>query len=320
MHLLKSLCHKEKSVSIPVGDYLYVVLPYFNYCHYQRRSQLFNEFVQRYSGLSRVRLVVVEGTIKGEPFQLPTYARVHMHIKVELTDQVWIKENLINVAVRLLPEGWKYFAWVDADLTFLNERWALDTIDLLNKVDVVQLFHTAINMGPDGEAMKIDQSFCYMALKSNRPYHKNAKYGFWHPGFAWAMTRKAYERLGGLLDCAILGSGDRHMALSLIGKAEWSYHGGVHDGYKEKVREFESKCFGLSYDYVPGTVLHHFHGSLKDRKYVDRWLILVNHKYNPFTDIYYDRNGLLKLNSEGRRLQEDIRGYFMGRNEDSKQA
>lgn len=325
MHILQQLCHREKSsggsgVVEKVGDLLYVILPYFNYCHYHRRLELFSEFVGRYAGTRGVRLVVVEGTIKGETFQLPSFSRVFLHIKVELPDQVWIKENLINLGVKHLPVGWKYMAWVDADLTFLNTNWVQDTVRLLGEVDVVQLFHTAINMGPEGEAMKIDQSFCYMALKSNRPYHKNAKYGFWHPGFAWAMTRESYEKLGGLLDCAILGSGDRHMALSLIGKGAWSYHGGVTEGYREKVRLFEEKCFGLRFGYVPGTILHHFHGSLKDRQYVDRWLILVRHKYDPFKDIYYDKNGLLKLNIEGRRMQEDIRGYFMGRKEDNKVA
>jgi hypothetical protein len=327
MHLLQNLCHKKKSVTsvgVSAGECLFVVLPYFNYCRYQRRLQLFTEFVQRYvgSGSGKLKLVVVEGTIKGEAFQLPSLPGVFLHIKVELPDQVWIKENLINLGVKHLPSGWRYMAWIDADITFLNLGWVNETIRVLGvgKAGVAQLFQTAINMGPEEEAMKIDHSFCYMALKSNRPYHKNAKYGFWHPGFAWAMTRETYERIGGLLDCAILGSGDRHMALSLIGKGAWSYHGGVTEGYKEKVRLFEEKLLGVKFDYVPGTVLHHFHGSLKDRQYVDRWLILVRHKYDPFKDIYYDRNGLLKLNGEGRRMQEEIRGYFMGRREDGKIA
>lgn len=319
----KNLFCRESVYTVPVSppeDFLYVVLPYFNYCHFNRRLELFNEFVLRYTGTPKLRIVVVEGTTKGEPFQLPDYPNIYLHIKVELTDQVWVKENLINIGVKNLPPTWKYFSWIDADITFINTNWVNETIQRLNNVDVVQLFQTAINMGPEGEAMKIDTSFCYMSLKSGKPYHKNAKYGFWHPGFAWAMTKQAYNKLGGLLDCAILGSGDRHMALSLIGKAEYSYHGGVHNGYKEKVKEFEQKCHGLLYDYTPGTILHHFHGSLKDRRYVDRWLILVNHKYDPLTDIYYEKNGLIKFTSSGKRLQTDIRDYFLGRNEDGKVA
>lgn len=315
MYLLKNCCNKSEQ------DVLYAILPYFNYCKYDKRLKLFVDFVKRYWCHSYLKIVVVEGSPKHIPFQLPTFSNnVILHIKVELTDQVWIKENLINIGIKHLPKHWKYIAWIDADLTFLNTNWVTDAIQLLKTNDVIQLFHTAINMGPDGEALKIDNSFCYMALKSGRPYHKAAKYGFWHPGFAWAISRSTYDKWGQLLDFGILGSGDRHMALSLIGKAEYSYHGGVHDGYKKKVLEFQEKCKNLKYNYVSGTILHHFHGSLKDRKYVDRWLILVNHKYNPIEDIYYQKNGLLRLTEPGKRIQSDILEYFIGRKEDGTEA
>jgi hypothetical protein len=298
---------------------LYVILPYFNYCKYEKRLTLFTDFVKRYWNLINVRIVVVEGSY--DKFELPTFGNnVIIHIKVKLVNRIWIKENLINLGIKYLPENWKYVAWIDADLTFLNTNWVHDTMQLLDDHDIVQLFHTAINMGPNGEALKIDNSFCYMSLKSGKPYHRAAKYGFWHPGFAWSMRRSAYEQLGGLLDIAILGSGDRHMALSLIGKADWSYHGGIDDSYKNKVLAFQEKCKNLTYNYTPGTILHHFHGSLKDRKYVDRWLILVNHKYNPTEDTYYDDNGVLNLTTSGKRLQQDILEYFIGRKEDGTEA
>lgn len=301
---------------------LYIVLPYFNYCGFARRKELFLEFVERYKGLGHCNIVVVEATVKGTPFHLPPLSggNILLHIKVELVDRVWIKENLINIAVKHLPKDWYYLAWIDADITFLNNHWVGDTIQLLKSCDVVQLFHTAINMGPDNEALKIDKSFVYMNNKSGRPYHKNAKYGFWHTGFAWACNKHAYTQMNGLLDFAILGSGDRHMALALAGLAEYSYHGGVHDSYKRKVLEFQKRCKGLKIDYVNGTILHHFHGSQADRKYADRWNILVEHKYDVDKDIYYESNGLLKLTENGKRLQKDMDDYFKGRKEDGKVA
>lgn len=318
MHLLKKVCNVKQE---PIESPLYIILPYFNYCNYEKRLTLFVDFVKRYWNERYLKFVVVEGSPRGKPFQLPSFANnVILHIKVELADQVWIKENLINIGVRYLPNDWKYMGWIDADLTFLNKDWVIDTIRLLKETDVVQLFHTAINMGPDGEAMKIDHSFAYMSLKSGKPYHRAAKYGFWHPGFAWAIRRETYKQWGGLIDFAILGSGDRHMALSLVGKAEYSYHGGVHENYKKKVLEFQEKCKGLTHNYTPGTILHHFHGSLKDRQYVDRWLILVNHKYDPQNDIFYEKSGVLKLSITGKRMQKDILNYFEGRKEDGTVA
>lgn len=40
---------------------------------------------------------------------------------------------MINLGVRyLLPEKWKAFAWIDADIEFENSTWAVDTLKILN--------------------------------------------------------------------------------------------------------------------------------------------------------------------------------------------
>jgi len=333
MKFLERLCHKEKrkdtylfssttTAMIPKTPEsfhlspLYVILPYFNYCGFEKRRKLFIDFVGRYARTPNVKLVVVEATQKGTRFQLPAFTNVILHIKVELSDRVWIKENLINIGVKHLPPDWYYVAWIDADITFLNPSWAIHTIQRLKTKDIVQLFQTSVHLGPDEEAFKIDKSFIYMYLKSGQPYHKTAKYGFWHPGYAWACNKHAYQQMGGLLDFGILGSGDRHMALAFIGKGEWSYHGSISEEYKNKIAEFQKKCVGFKLDYVPGTILHHFHGSLADRKYVDRWNILITHNYNPCLDIFYEANGLLKLTETGKKLQKDMDTYFLERKED----
>lgn len=296
---------------------LYVILPYFNYCRFQRRRELFLEFVERYRLEPGVRLVVVEAVERGQPPQLPCLSeRAFLHIDVAISDRVWIKENLINVAVRQLPRDWRFVAWVDADITFLDASWAHETVRRLRQADVVQMFQTAINLGPRGEALRIDRGFVHMHRDSGRPYHREAKYGAWHPGYAWACTRAAYERMGGLLDLGILGSGDRHMALAWIGRGRDSFPGGIHEGYKRGVAAFEARASGMTLDYLPGTIVHHFHGSLADRRYASRWDILVRHAFDPETDAAYDACGVLQLAGQGRRLQPDLDAYFLGRNED----
>lgn len=296
---------------------LYVILPYFNYCHFQKRTQLFLEFVERYSSTPNIKIVIVEGTPKGTSFQLPEFNdKVYLHIKIELSDRVWIKENMINIAIKNLPQDWYYVAWVDADITFLNDQWAKNTIDLLKTHDVVQMFHSAVNMGPDGETLKVEQSFMYMYVKGGKPFHKTSKYGVWHPGFAWACTRHAYHQMDSLIDFSILGSGDRHMALSFIGKGDLSYPGNIHESYKKKVAAFQHKCKGFKVNYIQGTILHHFHGSLVNRKYVDRWNILIKNKYDIEEDIYYTEHGMIKLTEKGKRMQTEIDTYFLERKED----
>ena len=287
---------------------IYVILPYFNFCGFKRREKLFLEFVERMKEYPVSMVVVSAG---GLPACLPVYK----HIEVEYKDQIWVKENLINMAIRRLPKNWKYVAWIDADISFVNENWVEDTIRELQNNDVVQLFRSAIHLGPEQEVLKTDKSFGFM-YKSGSVYSKTDKYGFWHPGFAWACTKKAYQKMGGLLDWAILGSGDRHMALALIGRVEYSAPGNIEDTYKQLLRKFEKSCRHLKLSYVSGTILHHWHGSLENRRYRERWDILTSNNYDPVTDVDYTKQGAITLTQRGRRLKKDIEYYFQERRED----
>ena len=58
-------------------------------------------------------------------------------------------------------------------------------------------------------------------------------------------------------------------------------------------------------------------GIYPNRKYTERWQILVKHSYNPLTHITKDENGLLIPTKEcPAELLEDIMNYFKERNED----
>lgn len=297
----------------PCPKTLHVVLPYFNYCGYRRRRELFVQFVQEYSKIKGVELTVIE--IPG-PVPLPRLP-VARHFKYPSIHPIWIKENLINIAVARLPKNWTHVAWIDADIEFTNKNWVQDTLEALDTVDVVQMWHTAVNLGPLGEAFKTDKSFGYMAKGSGTPWVPNDKYGFWHPGYAWACTRAAWTRLGGLPDWAILGSGDRHLAMALIGRALASAPGNIHDGYKMFLREYQACCSGLRLGWVPGTIIHYWHGSLESRRYRERWEILTKNNFNPVLDLDQEPNGTLHLSETGLRLVPFLREYFIGRQEDS---
>lgn len=293
-------------------DTLYVILPYFNHCGFRRRRELFVQFVKRLSTVCGIKVIVSE-LLGSEPLPcLPVY----QHLKFKSTYPLWMKENLINRAVERLPRDWKYMAWIDADISFLNKTWVQDTLDELKTHDIIQMFQTCVNLGPRKEAIKIDKSFGYMFKDSGTPWVSTDKYGFWHPGYAWACTRKAYTQMEGLIEWAILGSADRHMAFALMGRAESSAPGNVHENYKRLLRDFQRLCTGLTLSYIPGTILHHWHGSLANRKYRERWDILTRHQFDPLSDIRTHK-GLVVLTKKGLRIQENLLDYFIGRKEDS---
>lgn len=288
---------------------LYVVLPYFNFCQFKRREQLFIEFLDHMAKFP-VKVVIVSAG--GLPYSLNCFK----HIEVQYKHTLWVKENLINIAIRRLPKSWKYVAWVDADITFLNQNWVKDTIEELQVHDVVQLFQTAVNLGPSQEALKIDKSFGYMFKKSGTPLCRTDKYGFWHPGYAWACTKNAYKQMGGLIDWAILGSGDRHMAMALANRVEWSAPGTIHQNYRGLLERFQFQCRKLRLGYITGTILHHWHGSLENRRYRERWDILTAGEYEPTSDVDYTKDGMIYFTRKGERLEPDIDSYFLARRED----
>jgi len=292
---------------------LYVILPYFNFCGFKRRRDLFIQFVERYAKTPGLRLVVVEamGPAALGPLQ------VHEHIRLTSDSRVWLKENLINLGVKALPKDWKYVAWIDADLEFLNQNWVQETIRGLRRADVVQLWRTAVNLGPHGEAIKVDKSFAYMFVGSGTDWTASDRYGFWHPGYAWACTHAAFQKMGGLPDWAILGSGDRHLAMSLAGLGQTSCPGTIHENYKMMLKLYERGLKNFKVSWVDGTIIHYWHGSFTDRKYKERWDILVQNSFDPFEDIGYTDEGLVQLTEKGRRFEKYLDDYFMGRREDS---
>jgi len=89
------------------------------------------------------------------------------------------------------------------------------------------------------------------------------------------------------------------------------------NAYKESLRLFQKRVAHLRLGYVPGVIRHHFHGSKKNRKYHERWQILVDSAYNPFVHITKNRDGLLVPTELcPQKMLDEILAYFAERNED----
>ena len=192
----------------------------------------------------------------------------------------------------------------------------MDTLKILNgSKDIIQLFSHCVDMNQHGEAMNVFPSFGFQFTKQ-LPYSKKPV-NFWHPGYAWACTRKTYERIGGLYEDAILGSGDNIMALSIIQKAKYAINEQYTEEYINSIFEFEKKTKLLRIGYVPGVIRHYYHGSKKNRNYGNRWKILVDNEYNPTKHITRDENGIIvPSNHCPETLLTGILDYFKSRNDD----
>jgi len=292
---------------------LYVIAVVSNPARFERRYKLFNEFCVRMKEEKQIELVTIELQQNSRPFITES------QIKLRTDHELWFKENLINIAVRHLPKNWEYMAWIDSDLEFQNKDWVRETIEQLQTYKVVQLFSHCLDLGIKHEALQVHTGIFY-AYRNGEVYNPPTKYGnYFHVGYAYAITRQAYDSIGGLIDFPILGSGDNHMALAFIGSVDLSLNKNLHSNYKLLCNIFQERCeknIKRNVGYVHGTIMHHFHGNKVDRQYQSRWQILINNDFDPLVDIYKDANGLWQLNDNKPKLRDDIIRYFRERNED----
>jgi hypothetical protein len=297
------------------ADQLHVITVYSNPVRYRSRTRLHlaNQQIQAAAGVTSW---VVEATF-GDRAPEVTDRDNPRHITLRCDHEVWLKEAMINAAVERLPKDARYLMWMDGDIEFLRPDWAAETIQALQHYRVVQPFSHCVDLGPDHEVIESHFGFAYEYERGTRPGQANAR--FMLPGYAFAWRRKAWDDVGGMIDRAICGAADHHMALGLIGQAELSLPGGVHPNYRRMVMDWQARAeWKVQRDigHVPGTILHHFHGWKADRRYQSRWAIVVDNQYDPEADLVKDSQGMLCLNPDRTKLRDDLRTYMRVRMED----
>jgi hypothetical protein len=316
---------------------LYVIAVINNPMNYNSRLNLFNDFVIRMKNYN-VKLLIVEAIYGNQSFKV-TEPNNPFHIQLKASSIIWQKENLINIGISRLPNDWKYVAWIDADIDFTNPKWVSDTINELQHYPVVQLFEDAIDLGPNHEIFNTYKSFASSYVKGipynglpvskkedkttgfkySNPIFKKSNY-IWHSGYAWAATREAIDGIGGLIDWAICGAADHHMICAMIGEVSKSCPHNMNKNYKILLQNFQERALrtlNKRVGYVKGSIYHYWHGKKVDRKYKDRWNILLKNNYDPLIHIHKDSQGLYVLYHGYESLRIDLYNYFKSRNEDS---
>jgi hypothetical protein len=210
---------------------------------------------------------------------------------------------------------------VDTDVFFRDPNWAQETLHQLQHFAVVQPWSDCADLGPLGGITQHFKSFGaqHQRRRPKQMFPAQTYYQYAHSGFAWACRRDFWEATQGLIDFAILGSADHHMAFSMIGQAKDTIHGGMSPAFFRKIYEWQDKARRITHDevgFVPGRIEHMFHGPKNRRYYRERWQILVDHKFDPDKDLMYDSAGVIQLCGKPA-LEQAIRLYNRSRIEDS---
>ena len=146
-----------------LADKFHVVTVVSNPVMYKSRYRLFKKFEQHMKASGVQHLHVIEVQNGNRAFQVTEEGNPY-HTQLRTQDEIWVKENGLNLAIQRLARSfpdWKYVAWIDADVEFTRPDWIEKTINELQVNKFVQLFQTAVDLGPTGHAMHTHNGFVY---------------------------------------------------------------------------------------------------------------------------------------------------------------
>ena len=326
----------QNPVSLP-GEF-WGIATYFNPAGFSRildNLGLFSEGARR-QGL---KLVVVELAFGEDAYEVPDKMADHI-IRLRSTTVLWQKERLLNIALQELPERCDKVAWLDADILFDNCAWVEQTSGLLQRYVVVQPYDVALGLSPQVPvALSVSQvrhdqvEFCKMGIAFDQITNSGAlpvdekMQVRGHPGFAWAARRSVLARHG-FYDRHILGSGDRIMSWAMYGFHEFlevqKLYGTLCSQAQavdaiEWSRRFFADVRGSVF-FTNGPIFHLGHGSMLNRRYVERQSILKDANFDPRIDISLDSNRCWRWSSDKPELHQRTCEYFDQRNEGSRKT
>jgi hypothetical protein len=263
-------------------------------------------------GPLEARLFSAEVAYDGQDFQTDA----QLKLRASDASRFWLKESLLNLLLRRLPEGVRYVAWLDRDVVFHERYWPERAAELLDDdCAMVQLFSIVRSAGPDGATIAVDEGFAYAAADGD-----GKKPG--RPGFAWAARRDYLDSVE-FPSMNIVGGADNNMAIAWTGgdlSELWD-----RDGYAAGLRAWNeiwaerarAAMNGRRCGYVPGMLTHLWHGDRRNRQFNSRHALLENAGFDPQQHIRVNDDGLPELHGQPE-LADQIHQYFVSRQEDGE--
>ncbi|MCW2317964.1 hypothetical protein M2322_003529 [Rhodoblastus acidophilus] len=301
-----------------------------NPLRWESRTRLAKAAITAWLKEPNVRITLVESAYGGRPHELADFARERglNYVPVRNYTLCWNKESLMNIGLHRAPDDAKYFATLDADVTWRKPGWAGEIIEALQIFPVIQPWSTAYDLGPNDEHIQTHTSFARLFHEGKPVVSKAAKfwkfnggpYEYAHPGFAWAWTRDILDRIGGLFELGGMGSADHHMALGMVGAVDKSVPGGAHPNYLAALKAWEGRALthiNQKIGFIHQTIEHMFHGSKAARNYVGRWDMFVGHGFDPYHDLKRNTHGVLEFSGNKPELERQWHNYLSDRREDA---
>lgn len=288
-----------------------IIMCRFDPSGYELPRKHFLDSVAKLSCLG-VELIVVQAMLPGQVAeQLPKSVK---SIELQVSTVMFRKENLWNYGAKRASGDALIF--LDADVFFKDESWLEGTVNALGECDVLQPFTECVWLDIEGKTQKRREPIGNALSQGIAP-----NLNFYHPGFGWAMTRVAFDRIGGFYDRCVSGSGDVAFTFGMMPDkllepmlAWWRQNDRFYTAPSYQEWRRRTLELGLVVGRHPGAeVEHRWHGTIGGRLYAERDSMFPR---GPDLEYRLARNGdgiIEWMNFDGDAA---CREYFDGRLED----
>jgi len=306
LHIIKN-CYLQHVAE--VVDSFWIVSPI--YSSYQDRisvryelHQNFQDYVQSI-GMTPCTLEALRMD-RNQKYLMTRPGREPYEIQTQFYDDVYIRENLLNVAARKIKD-WEYMGWIDAHHMFENVYWWQDAIIDMERYASVQLFQTLTWHGWSNETWWTRPGAIY-ATKIKR----NVTFGdIPYFGNAYSVRKEIYDQMDYILDTCIGGCCDcSYVKASIDSNTIFDYMDQWPE-YSKQLKpwiEKTSKVFKGRRNGVRGNIIHLPHET--NFLYFSMMDTLDQGGYDVNRDVKRDENFTLYLVNDSFKKKFEFYGYF----------
>jgi len=284
-----------------------LVACYYNPCAFQRRLDNYFKFVEGLGEYAEL-LYSVELAFDDQPFCLDSLDNV---IQLRSNSLMWQKEALLNVGIRKVCEdGFDNVAWLDADIKFKNHDWYGNILRALDTHSLVQVFEKLKRYNDESDFQVMKGTVASIGMTSPGT------------GFGWACSTSKFKDNLGLYQGCIVGGGDTLIYSAACEKlGDWLRKRPTTISHGEHICEWANKWYAQIFGnlgFAKNDIDTFYHGSLKNRNYLNRHELLLKENYNPYSDISNSPDGSLQWEeSASPSLKSCLKDYFSSRVEDN---
>jgi hypothetical protein len=226
-----------------------------------------------------------------------------------------------------LPSSCRKIAWLDCDVLFKNREWVGQTAEALDHFVAVQPFGRAVRL-PQGLRDFDGRGTAFNSFAKVYTHNKKmAGTGIFdrhgHTGFAWAARRELFEHCG-LYDTCLTGTGDHLMAHAFTDSTFGpctarmiGAQGAYTRHYTRWAAEAQKIVIGRV-GFVPGALLHLWHGEDTNRRYSEHNLHFQNFNFDPDQHLTHDENELWMWRNAPPQMRKWAEVMFRMRLEDGE--